>query len=98
MANVPLLTPARDKSTLDIFMVALDPGGTSGSQLYTHDGEEGGVVLEGSLCINIDGTEHRLQEGDSFRFVSTRRHSFWNRGSSTALVFWVSSRPLRTDS
>jgi transcriptional regulator with XRE-family HTH domain len=73
-----LLTPAKDKSTLDIFMVALASGGTSGSQLYTHNGAEGGVVLKGSITINVDGTEHRLQEGDSFKFASTRQHSFWN--------------------
>ena len=28
--------------TLDIFLVVLDPGGTTGSQLYAHAGEEGG--------------------------------------------------------
>jgi transcriptional regulator with XRE-family HTH domain len=52
-----LLTPAKDKSTLDIFMVALASGGTSGNELYTHNGEEGGVVLKGSITINVDGTE-----------------------------------------
>ena len=79
-------------------MVGSISGGTSGSQLYTHNGEEGGVVLEGSITINVDGTEHRLQEGDSFKFASTRQHSFCNRGSGTALVLWINSRPLRTNS
>jgi transcriptional regulator with XRE-family HTH domain len=88
-----LLTPQIEDATLDIFFVVLESGGTSGSQLYSHEGEEGGLVLEGSIAINIDGKEHRLQAGDSFRFTSTRQHSFWNAGTTTARVLWVNSRP-----
>jgi transcriptional regulator with XRE-family HTH domain len=90
-----LLTPQAEDSTLDIFLVVLDPGGTTGSQLYAHAGEEGGVVLEGSIAINVDGKEHRLAAGDGFRFQSTRRHSFWNVGPGTARVLWVNARPQK---
>jgi transcriptional regulator with XRE-family HTH domain len=90
-----LLTPQAEDSTLDIFLVVLDPGGTTGSQLYAHVGEEGGLVLEGSIAINVDGKEHRLQAGDGFRFASTRRHSFWNVGAGTARVLWVNARPKK---
>jgi transcriptional regulator with XRE-family HTH domain len=90
-----LLTPHAEDSTLDIFLVVLDPGGTTGSQLYAHVGEEGGLVLEGSIAINVDGKEHRLQAGDGFRFASTRRHSFWNVGAGTARVLWVNARPKK---
>jgi transcriptional regulator with XRE-family HTH domain len=88
-----LLTPQVEDSTLDIFLVVLDPGGTTGSQLYAHTGEEGGVVLEGSIAIHVDGKEHRLRAGDGFRFQSTLRHSFWNVGPGTARVLWVNARP-----
>jgi transcriptional regulator with XRE-family HTH domain len=91
-----LLTPPQDDSTLDIFMVVIEPGGTSGSQLYSHAGEEAGTVIEGSLTINVDGKEYRLQAGDSFRFASTRQHSFWNPGSAPAHVLWVNARPAPT--
>jgi transcriptional regulator with XRE-family HTH domain len=88
-----LLTPFTEDSPLNIFLVVLDPGGTTGSQLYAHAGEEGGLVLEGNIAINLDGREHRLQAGDGFRFASTRRHSFWNIGPGTARVLWVNARP-----
>jgi transcriptional regulator with XRE-family HTH domain len=88
-----LLTPPAENSTLDIFLVVLEPGGTSGSQLYSHEGEEAGTVLEGSIAINVEGKEYRLQAGDSFRFTSTRQHSFWNPGASSARVLWVNARP-----
>jgi transcriptional regulator with XRE-family HTH domain len=88
-----LLTPPVENSTLDIFLVVLEPGGTSGSQLYSHEGEEAGTVLEGTIAINVEGKEYRLQAGDSFRFTSTRQHSFWNPGASSARVLWVNARP-----
>jgi transcriptional regulator with XRE-family HTH domain len=88
-----LLTPFSEDAALDIFLVVLDAGGTTGSQLYSHAGEEGGLVLEGSIAINVDGKEHRLQPGDGFRFASTLRHSFWNLGPGTARVLWVNARP-----
>jgi transcriptional regulator with XRE-family HTH domain len=90
-----LLTPPDDEASLDIFFVMLEPGGTSGSQLYSHDGEEGGVVLEGSIAINVDGKEHRLQAGDSFRFASTRQHSFWNTSAGASRVLWINARPQK---
>jgi transcriptional regulator with XRE-family HTH domain len=92
-----LLTPQSADSPLDIFMVVIEPGGTSGSQLYSHAGEEGGVVLEGTLAINLEGKEYRLKAGDGFRFTSTRQHSFWNPGPSEARVFWVNARPQPTE-
>jgi transcriptional regulator with XRE-family HTH domain len=88
-----LLTPQAENSTLDVFIVVLEPGGTSGSQLYSHEGVEAGTVLEGGIGINVEGKEYRLQAGDSFRFTSTRQHSFWNPGAVTARVLWVNSRP-----
>ena len=88
-----LLTPFTEDATLDIFLVVLDAGGTTASQLYAHAGEEGGLVLEGNIAINVDGKEHRLHAGDGFRFASTRRHSFWNLGPGTARVLWVNARP-----
>ena len=92
-----LLTPPEDNSTLDIFITVIEPGGTSGSQAYSHAGEEAGTVLEGSVTINVEGKEYRLQTGDSFRFASTRQHSFWNPGSTAARVLWVNARPAQPE-
>lgn len=87
-----LLTPPAENSTLDMFIVMIEPGGTSGSQLYSHEGEEAGTVLEGAIAINVEGKEYRLHAGDSFRFASTRQHSFWNPGTVAARVLWVNAR------
>jgi len=92
-----LLTPSSGSSGLEIFMIVIEPGGTTGSQVYSHDGEEGGLVLEGSIAIVVDGEEHRLTAGDSFRFESTRPHSFWNLEQTPARIVWVNSHQRRPD-
>jgi transcriptional regulator with XRE-family HTH domain len=88
-----LLTPNSDDSRLAMFLVLVEPGGTTGTQLYSHEGEEAGFVLEGSVVVNVEGHEYVLESGDSFRFASTRRHSFRNDGDSAAKVVWVNARP-----
>jgi transcriptional regulator with XRE-family HTH domain len=88
-----LLTPQSEGSAFDMFLVSIDLGGTSGSQLYSHEGEEGGFVLEGSIIINVDGRTFKLEPGDSFRFASTAQHSFSNAGATAALVLWINTRP-----
>ncbi len=92
-----LLTPSVGKSGLEIFMLVLDQGGTTGAQVYSHDGEEGGLVLDGDISIEVDGVEHRLGQGDSFRFESTRPHSFRNVGKGQARVVWVNSHSPKAD-
>ncbi len=92
-----LLTPSTGRSGLEIFMVMLEPGGTTGGQQYSHDGEEGGLVLEGRIVIEVDGKEHRLEAGDSFRFDSARQHSFRTLGNAPARVLWVNAHPPKED-
>lgn len=92
-----LLTPQTGRSGLEIFMITIEPGGTTGSEVYAHDGEEGGLVLDGEISIEVQGVEHRLRKGDSFRFDSTRPHSFHNVGRKVARVVWVNAHRPKAD-
>ena len=73
-----LLSPAGSEGRLNLFLVHMEPGGNTGDELYTHDGEEAGLVLEGEM--NAHGRCRKLdaQAGDSFRFASRRPHRFSN--------------------
>lgn len=90
-----LLTPQQDNSPLDMFLIVLEPGGTTGSEQYSHEGVECGVVLDGSLELHVDGKSFLLRANDSFRFASTRPHSFRNPGSEPARVLWINARAPR---
>jgi transcriptional regulator with XRE-family HTH domain len=92
-----LLTPQTGESGLEIFMVVIEPGGNTGSQVYTHEGEEGGMVLEGAITIEVDGKVYQLSEGDSFRFGSGRPHSFSNVEKEPARVIWVNAHVSKAD-
>lgn len=83
------LTPFNQSPRLDIYILTLEPGGSSGDSPYVHEGAEAGFVLEGGLELIVEGRKHILGEGDSFRFNSHRPHHFCNAGNRTAKVVWV---------
>jgi transcriptional regulator with XRE-family HTH domain len=85
-----LLSPAGSDSRLNLFLVHLEPGGSTGDELYTHDGEEAGLVLEGVMILTVDAETWTLKQGDSFRFASRRPHRFSNPDADAkAVVLWV---------
>jgi transcriptional regulator with XRE-family HTH domain len=68
------------------------PGGrTQGS--IVHEGEEIGLVLEGTLDLTIGKRTYSLSKGDSFHFASHLPHSYRNRGTRTVRVMWVNTPP-----
>jgi len=85
-----LLSPAGSESRLNLFLVHLEPGGSTGDELYTHDGEEAGLVLAGEMVLTVDAETWTLKQGDSFRFASRRPHRFSNPADDAkAVVLWV---------
>jgi transcriptional regulator with XRE-family HTH domain len=85
-----LLTPDLG-GDMQIYMVSIRPGGQSGPETYTHRGEEGGLVLAGTLELTVDGRIVVLYEGDSFRFSSILPHRFSNPGNTQTNVVWANS-------
>ena len=55
--------------------------------------EEAGYLVSGRFDIEIDGTWHRLGEGDSFRFKE-KPFRWRNPGSEPAVVIWAVSPPV----
>lgn len=85
-----LLSPAGSEGRLNLFLVHMEPGGSTGDELYTHDGEEAGLVIEGEMKLTVDAESWTLKQGDSFRFASRRPHRFSNPSpDAKALVLWV---------
>ena len=85
-----LLSPAGAENRLNLFLVHMEPGGNTGDELYTHDGEEAGLVLEGEMTLTVDTETWSLKTGDSFRFASRRPHRFSNPDDDAkAVVLWV---------
>jgi len=74
------------------FLTTIEPGGGSHG-LYSHVGEEFGIVLRGELEIDLDGSVHRVRVNESFYYNSSQPHSWTNPGKVETLVVWVISPP-----
>jgi quercetin dioxygenase-like cupin family protein len=74
-----LLSPSVD-GQLVMSMMQFAPGGHSGDNALSHEGEEAGYVLTGQLTLEVDGHVLILEEGDSFGFSGDRPHRYINNG------------------
>lgn len=74
---------------LQIMILTLAPGGTSGDTALSYPAEKGGFLLEGELVLSVDNCEARLAEGDSFVFDSAQPHRFRNESDRPARILWV---------
>jgi transcriptional regulator with XRE-family HTH domain len=74
---------------LEVALNEYGPGGRSADSLLHHAGYEYGVVIEGTLTVEVDGHSYELQSGDSIAYDSTHPHRIINRGRGAARAMWV---------
>jgi transcriptional regulator with XRE-family HTH domain len=86
-----LLTPDLQRRTSLLWLSAA-PGAASGAA-FAHEGEDGVIVLEGRLQVEVGGVWHELSKGDSIYFNSELPHRWKNEGDQTAEAIWVSTPP-----
>ena len=65
------------------------PGEDLETPLLYHSGEECGIMLAGSLRIEVEGEIHTIHEGDSIYFDSSLPHRFTNVGDENAVAIWA---------
>lgn len=74
---------------VSIAMNEYQPNTGANADPITHDGYEYGVVLEGTLTVEINGTTHILNEGDLISYSSRRPHRIWNHGTAKVRTLWI---------
>jgi quercetin dioxygenase-like cupin family protein len=74
---------------LEVALNEYGPGGRSADSLLHHNGYEYGVVIEGTLTIEVDGESYELHTGDSIAYDSTHPHRIVNNGPTEARAMWV---------
>jgi transcriptional regulator with XRE-family HTH domain len=79
---------------LQAFIANIEPGGGSGLEFDTHEGEEAGLVLGGRLELWVGGERLLMDEGASFRFSSKLPHRYRNPGSVPTRVHWIITPPI----
>jgi len=74
---------------LDIF----ESEATTGEELYSHPGEECGLILEGELEVQLEDKKYLLKKGDSITFKSTILHRKTNTGKFKSISIWANTPP-----
>ncbi len=83
-----LLSP--DEVTgIQMMRIEIRPGGAWGEATRNESGAKCGIVMSGTLALELDGTVHMIGPGDSFAFEATRFHRFWCEGQETVDLLWV---------
>lgn len=84
------IAPTKPTSRLEGNIHIVEPGAESDGAI-SHEGEELGYVLEGSIELTVDGEHYYVQTGDSFVFASTQQHRYYNPGRVVARVLWINT-------
>lgn len=88
-----LLTPVPERP-LQLYMIVVEPGGSTGEGLYAHSGESAGMVLSGRLELWIEKRHFLLREGDSFSVPAHAKRRFSNPDSRRPTqLLWAVGRP-----
>ena len=90
---ISLLTTSNIEKHMEPILYEIEPGGESGRDYYTHNGEEFIFVLEGQIEVQIESKKYILDEGDSLYFKSTQKHKFRNVGDRLVRAIWVVTPP-----
>jgi transcriptional regulator with XRE-family HTH domain len=88
--EIHFLLPKAMGRLMDPVLVTLDSGARTEDD-SSHEGEEFGIVLQGTITLWLDGKAHRLLKGDCFYFKSSWNHWVENSGSHPARIMWVVS-------
>jgi transcriptional regulator with XRE-family HTH domain len=89
-SKVTWIIPNAQKHGMEPILLRLAPGGSTCPD-HPHEGEEFGYVFRGSVDIHLGSRVYRAKKGESFYFVSDRRHYLTSRQG--AEILWISSPP-----
>jgi transcriptional regulator with XRE-family HTH domain len=78
---------------LDLFFLHLQPGVGPIREAVGHAGEESGVVVSGTMDVEVAGTTYRLGPGDGIWFDSTVPHTFTAVGDEVCTSIWADTLP-----
>lgn len=85
------LLSGRGQTKLQIMLISVDPGASSGGAILNYEAQKGGIVMEGEIIIQVGDEKALLKEGDSFVFDSKLKHSFYNPADRECRMIWIIS-------
>lgn len=83
-----LLSPQRSPY-LEMLLLHLEPGGSSGEEPWRRTGEKCGIVLTGRFELQLNESRYILEKGDAFQFDSSIPHLFRNLADTPTEIMWI---------
>ncbi len=77
----------RPQRQMCILREVMPPGTDTGESMLEHDGEEGGVVMQGEVEVTVGEQVRVLRAGEGYYFESRVPHRFRNVGEEEAVIF-----------
>jgi transcriptional regulator with XRE-family HTH domain len=81
------------KRRLEILYERYAPGADTGESMLRHEGDEGGIVIKGSIEITVGEQRRVLGPGDAYFFDSSMPHRFCNTGEEECEIISACSPP-----
>lgn len=84
--------PTRGR-TMQILHEYYQPGSDTGETMLRHSGEEGGVIIKGTIELTVGDKKQTLVAGDGYYFSSQIPHRFANTSEETCEIISANSPP-----
>ena len=90
--KIEWIIPNAQKNIMEPIRLTLEPGGSTYPDI-THEGEEFGYILSGSVTIHIGNKKYKAKKGESFYFTPGSTHYIKASGKTGASLIWISTPP-----
>jgi len=88
-----LIGQRRAQRQMCLLREIMPPGSDTGDAMLSHDGEEGGVIIQGRVEITVGDLVKVLGPGDAYYFESRQPHRFRNIGDGDAVIISANTPP-----
>lgn len=87
-----LLAPTYNRE-IEFVLITLNGCTHKVEDVISHDGEECGYVIKGSMVITIEDKKYVLHEGDSIYFDSSKSHVYESYDDNECISIWAMTPP-----
>lgn len=91
--ELKLVGAKKQDSQLAFMIENYAPGSDTGVEMLSHEGEEAGTVIEGSIEITVAGTSYKLTKGDCYKFATKLPHRFKNNTNKVCKIISAHTPP-----
>ncbi|GHA83843.1 helix-turn-helix domain-containing protein [Modicisalibacter luteus] len=88
-----LVGARRPNRSMSIIHEYYPPGADTGEDMLEHEGEEGGVIVAGTIELSVNGEVQLLTAGDAYYFDSRLPHRFRNVSDSDCVIVSANNPP-----